>query len=97
MEEGKLWIRLVKHNRIARDLVVPCQESAWEDALREGCHALDVSVPVLLPRHLRDWAEFKQMRFVPGDFMDAVAFDRMEAEYFDLAHPRGADRDPRNE
>ena len=48
MEEGKLWLRCIKHNRIARDLVVPCQESAWEEALREGCHALDVSVPVLL-------------------------------------------------
>ena len=64
--------------------------------MRQGCHTLDLSVPVLLPRHLRDWGEFKQVRFVAGDFMDAVIFDRMEAEYFDEAHPRGQNKDPRN-
>lgn len=94
--DGKLWIRLVKRNKISRDVTVPCGRDTWQEALREACHMLDLSVPIIVPRHLRDWDQFMQTRFLPGDFMDAVHFDRMEAEYFDDDLPRSRDKDPRN-
>lgn len=94
--QGKLWVRLIRHNKIVRDATLPCDVLRWEDALRDACHGMDLSAPILLPRHLRDWDQFKLMRFLPSDFMDAVAFDRMEAEYFEEGAPKRQDRDPRN-
>ena len=94
--EGKLWVRLVRHNKIIRDITLPCAIDSWEEALREACRQMDLSTPIPLPRHLRDWEQFKLMRFLPSDFMDAVSFDRMEAEYFEEGAPRKRDRDWRN-
>lgn len=96
MEQGKLWIRLIRHTKIVRDITVGCDPADWETALRDACHRLDLSAPIALPRHLRDWEQFKLVRFLPGDFMDAVRFDRMEAEYFEEGAPRRRDMDPRN-
>lgn len=93
---GKLWIRLILRHKIDRDLTLLCDRDAWEDTLRDACRALDVSVPVVLPRHLKDWALYGQMHFAPGDFMDAVPFDRMEIEYFEEGKQRGMSDDPRN-
>ena len=38
---------------------------------------------VVLPRHERDWEEFRQARFLPEHFLEDVPFDRMEAEYIE--------------
>ena len=38
---------------------------------------------MILPRHLRDYERFRQMRFLPEHFVESVSFDRMEVEYID--------------
>ena len=55
-------------------------------------------MPVQVPKHERDWAEYRQTRFLPEHFMEAVPFDRMEIEYFDPDGGGTAHRadDPRN-
>ncbi len=80
---GQLWVREMARNKILRDVAVPCIKDSWTDALAEACHALDVQVPMVLPRHERDWREFSQARFLPEHFVESVRFDRLEAEYFD--------------
>ncbi len=80
---GQLWVREMSRNKIRRDVVVPCAPDQWTDALTQACHELDLQVPVVLPRHERDWQEFKQARFLPEHFIESVRFDRLEAEYFD--------------
>ncbi len=95
---GKLWVRLMKKTKIVTDTVVPCEKDAWEEGLQRACHLLDVSAPLVVPKHRRDWDEFGQTRFMPGDFMDRLPAERMEVEYFDPDNEGGARRsqDPRN-
>lgn len=96
MENGKLWIRLIRHQKIVKDLTVPCRVDAWQSALQDGCHTLDLSKPLIIGRHERDFDEYRQARFLPSDFMDHFPYDRMEIEYFEEgARPKGSD-DPRN-
>lgn len=78
-----IWVRLMKKNRIERDITVPCSFEAWTEALEEACHTLDVPRPLLLSRHERDWEEFRQVRFLADHFVEAVQFDRMEVEFID--------------
>lgn len=86
-----IWIRLMKRNRIERDLIENCLREEWREALAEGCRKLDVSRPLLLPRHERDWEEFGQTRFLREHFMEDTSFDRMEVEWIDpdKKKPRG--------
>ena len=78
-----IWVRLMRKSRIERDLTVDCAHEKWQEALEDACHQLDVSRPMILPRHERDFAQFNQARFLPEHFVESVAFDRMEVEFID--------------
>ncbi|MBR6525958.1 MAG: hypothetical protein IKT57_08290 [Clostridia bacterium] len=80
---GGIWVRLMKRTRIDRDFTVPCSHEEWQDALDAACHKLDVTRPMVLSRHERDWEEFSQTRFLKEHFLEDVPFDRMEVEYID--------------
>ena len=91
-----IWIRLMKKNRIEKDISVDCLREDWRDALDEGCRKMDVARPLILPRHDRDWEEFGQTRFLPDAFMEHVAFDRLEIEFIDPDAKKKRSQDPRN-
>ena len=78
---GELWVRLIRKNRIFDSRTEPCTYENWQYALEEICHQLDVSRPVILQKHLRDWKTFSQTYFLREHFVDSVGFDRMELEY----------------
>ncbi|MBR4501824.1 MAG: hypothetical protein IKP22_08030 [Clostridia bacterium] len=78
-----IWIRLVRKNRIQKDIIVDCGRDEWIRALHLGVEKLDTARPLLLEKHERDWAEFGQTRFLKEHFMEDVAFDRMEVEWID--------------
>lgn len=80
---GQLWVREMARSKIRRDVAVPCARESWQDALVEACRALDLQVPVVLPRHERDWQAFGLARFLPEHFIESVHFDRLEVEFFD--------------
>lgn len=80
---GGIWVRLMKRTRIDRDFTVSCTHEEWQDALDAACHKLDVTRPMVLARHERDWEEFSQTRFLKEHFLEDVPFDRMEVEYID--------------
>jgi hypothetical protein len=95
---GQLWVRLMHKTMLVEDAVVPCPEGDWRVALAEACHRLDLSFPLIVPKHLRDWESYRQTRFLPEHFMDGLRQDRMEIEYFDPAQADSVKKsyDPRN-
>lgn len=78
-----IWVRLMHKTHILRDVTVPCEMEDWQEALSHACHGLDVPRPMILPRHERDWEQFRQARFLPEHFVENVPFDRMEVEFID--------------
>lgn len=78
-----IWVRLMRRNRIDRDITSPCTIEDWQEALDIACRKMDVPRPMILPRHERDWDEFAQARFLPDHFVESVEFDRMEVEFID--------------
>ncbi len=80
---GSLWVREIRRNKITRDVVVPCPGKDWREALAAACRALDVGVPLTVGKHHRDFKAFSLLRFLPEHFLEAVQFDRLEAEYFE--------------
>ena len=91
-----LWVRTIRHHRIDKQVTIPCGRFDPEDALVEACHHLDISVPLWLDKHQRDWDEFGQTRFLPDSFMDHVSFERLEIEFIDPDAKKKRSNDPRN-
>ena len=93
----RLWVRVMRRHRIARDAALPC---AWGDqyaALQEACKRLDLPNPLWLSKHEDEFERFRRTAFTPDHFVEAVDFDRLEIEFLDDEHPRRDNRDPRNE
>lgn len=80
---GQLWVRIIKRSKIIASRTAPCTYESWQEALDEICHALDISRPVLIPRHQRDWDSFGLTAFLPEHFVEPVDFDKMELQYID--------------
>ena len=83
-----IWVRVIRKNRIEKDTTMECAREDWQDALIRACHALDISKPMVLPRHERDWDQFSQARFLKDHFVEYVPFDRMEVEFIDPERKR---------
>ncbi len=90
--KGRLWVRLIRGHRTAREAVLPCEADDPMPALREAARALDLETPVWLPRHQADWTAFRLTRFTPDHFIQPVDFDRMEISYI---APEGEREQPR--
>ncbi|MBR2384861.1 MAG: hypothetical protein IKA99_04530 [Clostridia bacterium] len=83
----KLWIKLIKDDKIIKDVVVEKQDAfEWvnfADYLTEGLYALDEPTPVVIKHHIIDFAKFHVVRFRPSDFVESVNFDYMWVENLD--------------
>lgn len=91
-----LWLRTIRHHRMDRQLVEPCTRDDPQTALEEACRKLDISRPIWLDKHAREWEEFGQTRFLPDDFLEHVDFQRLEIEFIDPDAKRKKSPDPRN-
>lgn len=84
----KIWAKLLKEHRIQQDAVLafgqarPSDIPGWTPVIRALCRQLDLSEPVMLHKHLNDLNRFGRTVFRPSDFMEPVAFDRLEIELF---------------
>lgn len=76
-----MWLRLMKNNRAKGDLTVACDFERPQFALREAMQKLDLSMPVWLSRHEKDWHTFSLTRFTAEHFLEAISFDRLEISY----------------
>ena len=92
---SRLWIRLIRHHRIARQQTVDCPWGGQHEALREACHELDVPAPIWLNKNENEFEQFRRTAFTADSFVESVSFDRMEVEFLDDDKKRGRP-DPRN-
>ncbi len=90
-----LWVRLMKKQRIDRQMTRACAFDGAREALIEICRALDVPAPLWLPKHEREFDAFRMTAFARDHFLEEVAFDRLEIEFIDGEKRKS--RDPRND
>lgn len=90
-------MRLVHRGKTVRDATA-AHGGDWQEDVFAACRALDLPRPLVLPRHERDFMQFRQTRFLPEHFMESVSFDRMEVELIDgdADKQKRKNKDPRN-
>lgn len=83
----KLWIKVIKDDKIVKDTVVEKFEkfdySLFADYLSEGCYTLDLATPVVIKNHILNYAKYNVVRFLPSDFLESVDFDYVWVENLD--------------
>ena len=93
---ARLWARVIVRHRIQRQVTVPCTFEGAEDAMTEICHELDISRPLWLNKHEKEFQEFRHTTFLPEHFMEDVRFDKLEIEFIEDGDHARSSRDPRN-
>ena len=86
MDKNRLWGRLIRHHRIARQETVTIENDDIEEAFLEICRRFDVQRPLQLPKHNREFEQFGRTFYAREHFTEPVDFDRLEIE---LIQPEG--------
>lgn len=92
----QLWARAIRKHRIVRSETTPLETDDLEQAIGEVCHKLDLSRPMILGKHERDWEQFGMTAFTQDHFVDAIPYDRIEVERIDTDAKKKRSQDPRN-
>ena len=97
----RLWGIIRKNHKIAAQRIVDLASAQMPDvtdALDRLAHDLDLSRPIVLPKHEQEIAAYGRTYFLPRDFIDPVSLDRFEVEIlFDEHAQKKRSRDPRND
>lgn len=94
---ARLWVRVIRRQRIDRQEAWPCAWGEEHKALEEALGVLDLPVPMWLNKHEREWRDFRRTAFLPEHFVEAVEFERLEIEYLDDSGKKRKSADPRNQ
>ena len=86
--QGRLWIRLMKKQRMQKDLLVPCRKNNVQSDLQDALLQLDIANPLWLSRHENDWEQFSMAHFKPEHFPETVDFDVMELSFIAPEKPK---------
>ena len=93
---SRIWVRLMKRQRIAVQNTISCPRGGEKDALIELCREMDVPAPIWLPKNEREYEKFRRTAFTRDNFVESLSYDRMEIEFLDDAERSRSNGDPRN-
>ena len=80
----RIWATVRNNHKVVKDLTLSFPfAQGLSEALTEFCHLLDLERPVVLPKHQREWNDFRRVTFSPRDFIGDFAYDTLEMEYFE--------------
>lgn len=75
----KIWAKTVRGDKIVREILyenpLPMKYANYCEWVAEICRTLDLSTPVILPAHYKNFALFHNTRFRPDDFIDELNAD----------------------
>lgn len=94
---SRLWVKVIARHRIDRQEAVPCAWGDERDVLLEALKALDLPCPMWLRKHEQEFEQYGKTAFLPDDFVEDVAFQRLEVDYLDDTDAKKKSRDPRND
>lgn len=75
----KIWAKIMTDGKIIRDVIYnsnrPLTLKNYEGWLNDICQLLDLSTPITLPTHFRNFVNFHNTKFKASDFVESFDFD----------------------
>lgn len=78
---NRIWIKLIKDNKIIKDIIFVSSKNDVQNQLLEKCKELDISQPIWSNKNIRDWENHGITRFSESDFIDDFQYDSMELSF----------------
>lgn len=94
---SRLWVRVIKRHRIARQETTPCGWGEEHAALEEVLKEMDLPSPMWLSKHEKEYQSFRRTAFSPDHFIEVVDFDHLEIEFLDDSGKKHKSAGPRNQ
>lgn len=80
----KIWAKIVLGDKIVRQTTyenpLPMRYDNYRVWVEDVCRLFDLSTPVILPAHYKNFAMFHNTRFKPDDFVDDLGADALVLE-----------------
>jgi len=80
----KVWAKTIKDEHITSDattIVAPFEYVGdFVSCMHTLCGELDIPTPIILTKHITHYVQFTNCHFLPGDFVEAVNFDKLVIE-----------------
>ena len=93
----RLWAKIIKNQRIVRQMTEPCTLNTVDEALETLCKGFDIPKPIWLNKHEHEFADFGRTSFTAEHFMEEIAFQKLEIEYLADDGKKHRSNDPRNQ
>ena len=94
---SRLWVKVIKKNRIDRQQELPCAWGEEHSALQDITKAMDLPNPIWLSKHVAEYEAYRRTAFLPDHFIEAVDFQRLEIDFLEDSDVKRRSRDPRND
>jgi len=94
---SRLWVKLIKHHKMAVNETIECAWGDQQQALVELCREMDVPAPMWLSKHEFEFEQFRHTAFTRDHFIEEVSFEKMEIEFLDDTGKKRRSSDPRNQ
>lgn len=80
----RLWAKVLFKDKIVKQYTLEKNErldfSHFYTYITDICNELDIPTPIVLKTHVSQFRSFHHVKFVPGDFVDSVWFDKLWIE-----------------
>ena len=81
----RFWAKIIINHKTVESLDIEgdlnnTTDENMKKCLETTCNHFDMSMPVFLPKHKREWDDYKKVTFTTDDFIDEIYFDKFEFE-----------------
>ena len=80
----RLWAKTTKGHKITKNYIYESIDNFSYETfylhVQELCHKMDIPTPVVLDFHIKNFINFNNCVFLPRDFVESIAFDKLIIE-----------------
>jgi len=80
----RIWMKIIKENRLVQDTVIEIDDPEETrthkvyKALEEGCHRMNLAIPIWLDLNKKDFIRHARTRFTADSFIETIDFDYLD-------------------
>ena len=89
----RIWMKVINENHLVRDTVIENDQPDMSRtkkvyaALEEGCHRLDLAIPIWLDINIKDFKRHARTRFTRDSFIETIDFDYLDFQVIEEDSP----------
>lgn len=83
---NRIYAKIVKDNKMMGDYIYELRSDFvihdFFDYMAEICAKLDIPVPMILVKHIKNFLLYNSTTFIPEDFVESFPYDKLIVEIY---------------